>query len=146
MAIVEEIKKVRKVLTQYRFIKKELQARKAEYEEYLTEIYNPIQGVLLDGLPKGKGGISDPTGNRVARINQHELDYKKKEIGKLEAEILRIETAINALDYQERCVLYYKYIVGVAWIDMPEYTFYQKTQNRKYETAGIEEIIRKNLL
>lgn len=146
MATVEEIKAVRKKLTQYRFIKKELQARKAEYEEYLTEIYNPIQGVLLDGLPKGKGGISDPTGNRVARINQRELDYKKKEIEKLEAALFKIETAINSLEYQERCVLYYKYIAGVAWIDMPEYTYYQKTQNRKYEAAGIEEIIRKNLL
>lgn len=146
MAMVEDVKRVRKILNQYRFIKKELQARKAEYEVYLTEIYNPIQGVLLDGLPKGKGGISDPTGNRVARINQRELDYKKREIEKLEAAILRIETAINTLDYQERCVLYYKYIVGVSWIDMPEYTYYQKTQNRKYETSGIEEIIRKNLL
>ncbi|MCI5891798.1 MAG: hypothetical protein MRZ66_00105 [Clostridiales bacterium] len=146
MAMVEDVKRVRKILNQYRFIKKELQARKAEYEVYLTEIYNPIQGVLLDGLPKGKGGISDPTGNRVARINQRELDYKKREIEKLEAAILRIETAINALDYQERCVLYYKYIVGVSWIDMPEYTYYQKTQNRKYETSGIEEIIRKKLL
>ena len=146
MAMVEDVKRVRKILNQYRFIKKELQARKAEYEVYLTEIYNPIQSVLLDGLPKGKGGISDPTGNRVARINQRELDYKKREIEKLEAAILRIETAINALDYQERCVLYYKYIVGVSWIDMPEYTYYQKTQNRKYETSGIEEIIRKKLL
>ena len=146
MAMVEDVKRVRKILNQYRFIKKELQARKAEYEVYLTEIYNPVQGVLLDGLPKGKGGISDPTGNRVARINQRELDYKKREIEKLEAAILRIETAINALDYQERCVLYYKYIVGVSWIDMPEYTYYQKTQNRKYETSGIEEIIRKKLL
>lgn len=146
MAMVEDVKRVRKILNQYQFIKKELQARKAEYEVYLTEIYNPIQGVLLDGLPKGKGGISDPTGNRVARINQRELDYKKREIEKLEAAILRIETAINALDYQERCVLYYKYIVGVSWIDMPEYTYYQKTQNRKYETSGIEEIIRKKLL
>ena len=68
------------------------------------------------------------------------------EIGKNFEELFKETVKINTLDYQERCVLYYKYIVGVSWIDMPEYTYYQKTQNRKYETSGIEEIIRKNLL
>lgn len=142
----EEIKKVRKKLNKYLFIKQELDARKAEYEEYLVEIYNPIQGVLLDGLPKGKGGISDTTGDRVARINQRELDYKKRQIEKLENEVLKIEMAICELDYQERFVLYCKYIKGINWLDMPEYTHYQNTQNHKYEVRGIEKIVLKNLL
>lgn len=146
MAEIMIIKNIRKKLMQYRIIKKELQARREEYNEYLIEVYNPLQGVLLDGLPKGRGGISDPTGNRVARINQRELDYKKNQIESLEAEIFKIESAIADIENPARSVLFFKYIKGVSWEDLSDYTHYQKTQNRKYESIGIEEIINKNLL
>ena len=148
----DEIRRVRKILNSFCILKKERDERQTDYEEYLCDVYNPIQGVVLDGLPRGKGLTSDPTGNYVVCMEpyfesyQRALDRRKKSIDDLEERMFKIERAVNKLEYQQRYVLYLKYIKGISWAKLPEHTGYQNTQNRMYEALGIGNIVRMGLL
>ena len=61
--------------------KKELQLLKKHYEEMKQDIIDETPG-QMDGMPKGKGGKSDPTQSKVIRFEQlnKRIDTLEKEI------------------------------------------------------------------
>lgn len=141
----KEIVRIRKKLECYTLLKKERAARIKDYNDYIEEAYNTLKASIIDGSPKSEGSISDQTGNKAVEITEI-LQNKKTEIECLEKEIYLIEAAINNLEYEERHILFLRYIRGIPWTNLPEYTGYQNTQNHKYVFSGIKNIAKQKLL
>lgn len=136
------MKSVRRKLSEYSILKAELKVRQKELSE---DLYNTLRAASVDDMPKGTRGVTDLTGEAAAtaeRIKQ----FKKEQIEHIQTKMCSIENAVNSLEYQERHVLYTKYIQGISWLDLPEYTGYQNTQNHKYEANGVRIIAENHLL
>ena len=132
----------RKWLKRYRWIQKELAAEIRNYEEFTRDIYNPLCSPNVDGIPRGSS-LSDQTAATVERIQKEYgevLHDKKRKIKELENGIKEIETVINRLDADERCVLYYRYVIGLSWNKMPEYIHYEERQCRRIENKALSKI------
>ena len=133
---------MRRWLSRYHFIIKEIGARREHLQDFIEELYNPLQATVQDGMPKG-GGISDPTLKRVLdikRLYETMMAEMQANIDSLYLTKNEIEQAVAQLDAAERCVIYHRYILGIAWADMPEYIGYERAQCYRLETSGLKKL------
>ena len=133
----------RKWLNRYRFLKKEIQAREKDLEGFIREIYNPLQSISLDGMPKGKGFTADQTHTTYARIEKTYgtmITEMQTRIEDLRIALNEIETAINSLDEYERCVCYHRFMLGIYWADLPAYIGYEQAQCARIECTALAKV------
>lgn len=144
MATEYQKKAMRRYLRGYRYIEKELKARTEAMNDFLADIYNPLQGVALDGLPQGRGTVNDQTAAAVERIERSYkriLEEMERDVKRLQQRRDEINAAIAELPDSERCVMYFLYVKGVRWYDLPAYTRYEKTNNQRAETRALNYLI-----
>lgn len=121
--------KIRNKLRSYRLLKKELTARTKHTEEF--------RKVLLDPLPH--------TEKRLRAIYCEIINEMQNEAGKLLNEIKKIDKALQRLDERERSIIYFRYIEGIDWINLPEYVHYEQRTCQNIEVSALEKIIKMNI-
>lgn len=140
----EEKLETRRFLSSYRVMKSEIQARERELALFIREMYNPLKATVLDGMPRG-GKRGDQTAQAAMGIQKsyekmmREMQTHIEELTQLKR---RIEEAIEQLDEYERCVCYWRYIMGVYWADLPEHVGYEVAQCQRIEARALEKIFR----
>ena len=63
----------------------------------------------------------------------------------LKNRLREIEEVIDLLPAEEKSVVYYRYIVGVSWLDMPEYIMYEQRTCQLYEMSALKKIAKMNI-
>ena len=117
-------KDVRNWLREYRIMKKELETR----VNYLAV----FRKTLIKPLPE--------TEETLHRIYNAITKDMQTEIVKLRKKLRTIEKVLNNLTGPERSVLYHRYIVGIEWINMPEYLLYEQRSCQIYEVRALKKI------
>ncbi len=121
--------KLRKRLRAYRLIKKELIAR--------TEHMEGFRKILLDPLPN--------TEERLRTIYSEIISSMQEEAANLLKTLNGIDKALERLEGRERSVIYFRYIEGIDWINMPEYMNYEQRTCQNIETAALDKIMKMNI-
>ncbi len=138
----------RRWLNRYRYIVKEIEARKKELEWFTNDLYHPLHAVLLDGMPRGTTA-SDPTFAAVVTAGKMRKKYDAlmagmlERIEELESTRRQILGAIEELDETERCVCYHRFVLGIYWADLPAYLNYEQRQCQNIENRALEKIFHK---
>lgn len=117
-------KEVRKWFREYRIMKNELESR--------VNYLNVFKMTLIKPLPE-----TEETLQRVYNTITKDMET---EIKKLRKRLRTIEKVLNNLTGPERSVLYHRYIVGIEWINMPEYVLYEQRSCQLYEVKALKKI------
>lgn len=125
----KKYERIRKVLKEYRMLKKELECRTKYIEEF--------RKILIRPLPK--------TEESLHKIYKTIIDDMESNAKKLSSRLNLIENIINKLEGAERNVLYYRYIEGIDWITMPEYLMYEQRTCQLFETKALDRIIKMDI-
>ena len=139
----EDIQRTRKFLNSYRFLKKEIEGRQIEMKDFLDSLYNPLKSPNMTGMPHGCG-TSDSTYSQVLYLEKNYKNYQRmveeKEycIAMLENQIKQIEKILDQLDPDERCVCYYRFVIGVYWKDLPRYINYEQAPCARIERRALK--------
>lgn len=108
----------------------------------LEDNYYTLPGVVEDGQPRGKGGISNPTEMVVLNIPSgvselvREYQEQIKTLDKLYKEIIG---EIEKLSYRERKVIYEFYIMNRRWEKVAQ-GFYSVRQCKNIRNIAIEKL------
>lgn len=122
-------KDARKWLKQYKLAEKELKSRLDYAEEFKKILMHPLaeEEVALNKIYKSIVG------------------YMEKQSTFLKNRLKEIERVIQTLPAEEKSVVYYRYIVGVSWIDMPEYMMYEQRTCQAFEMKALNRIAKMNI-
>lgn len=110
----------------------------------LEDQYYTLPGMVIDGQPKGKGGISNPTEQVVLNIPSgvSELRQKYKDQTKLLEKLYReIMEEIGRLSYRERKVIYSFYIEDLRWEKIAP-GFYSIRQCKNIRNIALDKLIK----
>lgn len=106
------------------------------------QYYNPIRAADLDGMPKGKGGTSNPTEQTALNVPDsvsdmlHRLKTKNENLNKLYKEIMLV---IQSLEYREQKIIYEFYIKQFNWEKVSN-GFYSVRQCKNIRNAAIKKL------
>lgn len=110
----------------------------------LEDQYYTLPGMVIDGQPKGKGGISNPVEQVVLNIPSgvSELRQKYKDQTKLLEKLYReIMEEIGRLSYRERKVIYSFYIEDLRWEKIAP-GFYSIRQCKNIRNIALDKLIK----
>lgn len=124
-----EYEKTRNILRQYRLLKKELECR----TDYITD----FKKMLIQPIPQ-----SEEVLHRIYNCILKEMEQKAL---KLKKKLHFIENILDKLDGPEHNVIYYRYIIGIDWITMPEYMNYEQRTCQLFETKALDKILKMNI-
>lgn len=119
----------RRWLKQYKLVEKELKSRLEYAEEFKKILVNP--------LAKDEVALN--------KIYRSIVDYMEKQSIFLKNRLREIEEVIDLLPAEEKSVIYHRYIVGVSWLDMPEYIMYEQRTCQLYEMSALKKIAKMNI-
>lgn len=138
------IDRIKERLRVYTALLKEIDNQQARLERMTASAYEP-SGPNLTGMPKAKGGISNPTANAAERQIELEDDIREKQAEE-KAERAAIESMIRRMENpDERVVLRMNYFDRAEWPDICFALFGGKVdyiermdyyQNRTYKIHG----------
>ena len=110
----------------------------------LEDQYYTLPGMVIDGQPKGKGGISNPVEQVVLNIPSgvSELRKKYKDQTKLLERLYKeIMEEIGRLSYRERKVIYSFYIEDLRWEKIAP-GFYSIRQCKNIRNIALDKLIK----
>ena len=108
----------------------------------LEDQYYTLPGIVVDGQPKGKGGISNPVEVAVLNIPSgvSELIRKYEKRTKLLERLYKeIMEEIGKLSYRERKIIYGFYIEDLRWEKIAQ-GFYSIRQCKNIRDIAIEKL------
>jgi hypothetical protein len=123
---------LRRKLSGYKFLEKEMTGREAEMTELIKTLYAPLQTRPENGTKKA-----------LEKIYAKMLGEMQTRLEDLSAARNEIEALFEGLDEYEKCICYHRFIRGVHWIDLPEFVGYEQRQCQVYETRALEKIQKK---
>ena len=115
---------IRKRLKNYRILQKELELR----TNYITD----FKKTLITPLPA--------TEDTLRRIYSNIILDMEKKAKLLSAELNLLENIIDKLEGDLKNIIYYRYVLGISWIDMPQYMMYEQRTCQIYEIKALKKI------
>ena len=119
----------RRWLKQYKLTEKELKSRLDYAEEFKKILMHPLSGEEI----------------ALNKIYRSIVSYMEKQSRFLKNRLREIERVIETLPAEEKAVIYYRYIVGVSWLDMPEYMMYEQRTCQTFEMKALNRIAKMNI-
>lgn len=127
--ILKKFSDIRSWLREYRYFEKELRLR----ADYTTD----LKRILLSPLSEEDCVLR----NIYTRIINEIEDNSQKLLNVMYS----IESVLDRLYGAERAVIYYRYILGVEWIKLPEYLMFEQRTCQSYETRALKKIAKMNI-
>ncbi len=115
---------IRKKLRRYRLLQKEI--------EHRTKYMEDFSKILVSPLPK--------TEDTLHRIYDEMLIDMKKKIEELQKKLTTIDKIMDKLEGNERSIIYYRYVLGINWVDLPEYMIYEQRSCQLFEINALKKI------
>lgn len=121
------------ILDFYRDIDKTVTMNERVIRNLEDQYYSTLGAVNSDGMPHGKGGVSNPVERVVLNIPQSVSDTianmrrENERLTVIKGEIL---SELNALNYREKAVIYGFYIDGLQWERLSQRVNYSPRQCR----------------
>lgn len=131
------------ILDFYRDIDKTVTMNERVIRNLEDQYYSTLGAVNSDGMPHGKGGVSNPVERVVLNIPQSVSDTianMRRENEKLTAIKGEILSELNALNYREKAVIYGFYIDGLQWERLSQRVNYSPRQCRNIRNIALERI------
>ena len=100
----------------------------------------------MDGMPKGKGGVSSPVERAVMNIpgsvsrTIRDMEKENEKLEKIKTEILQ---ELNRLNFHQKAVIFGFYIEGLQWERISAQTNYSPRQCRNIRDGAIEQLMKK---
>lgn len=120
---------LRSKLREYRLLQKEIECR-TKYMENFKE-------TLIAPLPKSEKALR--------KVYKNIIDDMYAKVKILENKLNLLNTIIDKLEGNLRSVIYYRYVIGVSWISLPEYMMYEQRTCQFYEKKALEKIEKMNI-
>ena len=131
------------ILDFYRDIDKTVTMNERVIRNLEDQYYSTLGAVNSDGMPHGKGGVSNPVERVVLNIPQSVSDTianMRRENEKLTAIKGEILSELNALNYREKAVIYGFYIDGLQWERLSQRVNYSPRQCRNIRNIALERL------
>lgn len=122
-------KDARRWLKQYKLVEKELKSRMDYAEEF--------KKILMHPLAEDEEALN--------KIYRSIIGYMEKQSQFLKNRLKEIENVIEKLPAEEKAVVYHRYIVGVSWLDMPEYVMYEQRTCQAFEMKALNKIAKMDI-
>lgn len=121
--------KLRSKLREYKMLESEIKCR-TKYIENLKE-------TLINPLPN--------TEKTLRKIYKRIIDDLYDKVNILEKKLKLLDSIIDKLDGNQRNVIYYRYVLGINWISIPDYMMYEQRTCQFYEEKALREIEKMNI-
>ncbi len=125
----KKYEEVRNVLKSYRLLQNELRSR----TEYISE----FRRILIQPLSKDEEVLRKVYNNIISEMVKNAL--------KLQKNLKVLESITERLSGQERNIIYFRYIKGIDWVNMPEYMMYEQRTCQLFEVKALEKILKMNI-
>lgn len=138
--------KIVSILEFYKNIDEEIRLNKEAIEDIEMRYYNPINGVNMDGMPKGKGGTSNPTENTALNVPEwaseqlQELQAEQKALYALKRAIRK---ELERLPYIQRVIVSDFYIRGDNWVRISAQIHYSERQCKNIRNNALVKLGRR---
>ena len=119
-----KIIKIRRNLKNYRILQKEIELR--------TKYIADFKATLISPLPK-----TEETLHKIYKKLVFDMETKLR---LLQKKFDLLNDIIDKLDGEERSVIYFRYILGINWVDIPEYMMYEQRSCQNFESNAIKKI------
>ena len=134
------------ILDFYRDIDKTVTMNERVIRNLEDQYYSTLGAVNSDGMPHGKGGVSNPVERVVLNIPQSVSDTianMRRENEKLTAIKGEILSELNALNYREKAVIYGFYIDGLQWERLSQRVNYSPRQCRNIRNIALDRLAKR---
>lgn len=131
-----------KVLAYFRDIPKQMKINNGIIQDLEDQHYNALKGVQLDGMPKGRGGTSNPTEQTALNIPAgvaETIESLKRENIKLEKVQSAITEELLKLEWRERKIVYEFYVYEYNWEKVAR-NFYSVRQCKNIRTTALRKL------
>lgn len=131
-----------KVLAYFRDIPKQMKINNGIIQDLEDQHYNALKGVQLDGMPKGRGGTSNPTKQTAINIPAgvaETIESLKRENIKLEKVQSAITEELLKLEWRERKIVYEFYVYEYNWEKVAR-NFYSVRQCKNIRTIALRKL------
>lgn len=121
----------------------ELRSKLREYKmleseiKYRTKYIENLKETLINPLPN--------TEKTLRKIYKRIIDDLYDKVNILEKKLKLLDSIIDKLDGNLRNVIYYRYVLGINWISIPEYMMYEQRTCQFYEEKALREIEKMNI-
>lgn len=122
-------KDARRWLRQYKLFENELKSRLDYAEDFKKVLVHPLT----------------EEENTLKRIYTAIITRMENQCRFLKHRLEEIEEVINTLPAEERTVIYHRYIIGVSWLDMPEYIMYEQRTCQTFEMRALNKIVKMDI-
>ena len=134
------------ILDFYRDIDKTVTMNGRVIRNLEDQYYSTLGAVNSDGMPHGKGGVSNPVERVVLNIPQSVSDTianMRRENERLTAIKGEILSELNALNYREKAVIYGFYIDGLQWERLSQRVNYSPRQCRNIRNIALDRLAKR---
>lgn len=134
------------ILTYFRDADKTVRLNERVIKNLEEQYYNSVGAINMDGMPKGKGGVSSPVESTAINIpgsvsrTIREMEKENEMLEKIKAEILQ---ELNRLNFHQKAVIFGFYIEGLQWERISVQTNYSPRQCRNIRDNAIEELMKR---
>lgn len=134
---------VKQILVFFKTIDNEIAYNARIVADYEEQYYSVSGGRLMDGMPKSKYKISNPTESTVLNIpdsvsaHMRELNAEINGLGKLKKAVL---SELNKLPFLQKSIIYDFYIQGFQWVQISGRIHYSPTQCKNIRNRGLDKL------
>lgn len=121
--------KLRSKLREYKMLESEI--------KYRTKYIENLKETLINPLPN--------TEKTLRKIYKRIIDDLYDKVNILEKKLKLLDSIIDKLDGNQRNVIYYRYVLGINWISIPDYMMYEQRTCQFYEEKALREIEKMNI-
>lgn len=134
------------ILEFYKNIDEEIRLNKAAITDLEERYYSSNSGINYDGMPKGKGGTSNPTESTALNVPDW-VSAELQELQREKAALCRVRAAIrkelNRLPYIQRAVISSFYLEGQQWVRISAQIHYSERQCKNIRDCAIDKLGRR---
>lgn len=134
------------ILRYYRDADKMIRLNERVIKNLEDQYYSSVGAVNMDGMPKGKGGVSSPTEQTALNIPRsvtrtiRDMEHENEKLERIKAEILQ---ELNRLTFHQRTVVSGFYIDGLQWERISAQTNYSPRQCRNIRDRALERLAKR---
>lgn len=138
-----EKEKVIETLKFYPYIEKEVELNKRIIGDLEDQYYSSMGAINMDGMPKGQGGVSNPTERTVLNVPDvvresiGEIEESNLQLHRLKVEILK---ELNTLPYEYKSIIFDFYVTGLHWVRISERINYSPRQCKNIRNSALEKL------
>lgn len=145
MAKIMDRKDVVEILMFYRNIDGEIRLYQSIVSD-LETYYDPLGGVPMDGMPRGKNHVSSPTETVALNLPpdlRESIDFYNAKITELRA--LKVETLkeVSRLEHRLKSVIIDYYLHGLKWEQVSVRNHYSERQCKNIRNAAVDSLAQK---